>query len=394
MVARSRQVHPAGAVAEVAAAGNRLAHLDNLKVLLVAGVIFGHGWAGYDELGSWAYTDAREVSIAPVTETILEVLLGPFALFAMGLFFLIAGLLTPASLARKTPRRFARDRILRLGAPLAVFTLVLWPPVGYLTDRAAGHPTGSLWSTFAHSAYSPDPAHLWFAEVLLVFSLGYAGWRRLRPTPAPRPGSSHSGLTLPYLLGLAVAVAGASFLVRLRFPLDTSQYADLHLSQWPQYLALYGLGLAGGQRGWLDPVPDRLRRECGIAALTATLAIAGFAGAVATTGVPTEVFLGGWHWAALATAAAEGVLAVTVSVWLLALVQRHLNQRLGQDRAARSAYAAFLVQGHVLVGLALAVRPFGAPAEVKALVVSVLGVLASFGLGWILVTRTALRRIL
>jgi hypothetical protein len=38
---------------------------------------------------------------------------------------LISDLLTPRSLARKGARTFARDRLLRLGAPLLVWTLAL-----------------------------------------------------------------------------------------------------------------------------------------------------------------------------------------------------------------------------------------------------------------------------
>jgi fucose 4-O-acetylase-like acetyltransferase len=45
----------------------------------------------------------------------------------MGLFFLISGLVTPNSISRKGPRTFARDRLIRLGVPLVVWTLVIWP---------------------------------------------------------------------------------------------------------------------------------------------------------------------------------------------------------------------------------------------------------------------------
>lgn len=353
----------------------RRSHLDNLKVILVAGVIFGHGWAGYAELGAWAYDDVREATLAPATQTALEAVLGPFALIAMGFFFLLSGLLTPGSLGRKGPRRFAQDRLLRLGVPLLVFTMVLWPPAIYAMHRLAGRP-GPI--------DFPDPAHLWFLEVLLLFSLGYAAL-------APRHPADGAPLRPRHLAALAATIAGASFLVRVWFPLDTTGIADLHFAQWPQYLALFGLGLASARRGWLDPVPDRLRRGCGIAALVGAVAIAGFAGVVALAGVPASDFLGGRHWASVGTSVAEGLLAVTVAVWLLGFAQRHLER---PYPPARYAYAAFLVQGHVLIGLALAVRPFGVPAEVKALVVSVVGVLASFALGCLLVRRTPLGRLL
>jgi hypothetical protein len=366
---------------EVAEAPGRVAYLDNLKAVLIAGVIFGHAWAGYVELGSWTYGDIREVSIGPAMETVLEVVFGPFGLFVMGFFFLMAGLLTPKSLSRKGPGLFARDRLVRLGVPLVVFTFVLWPPVVYAMDRVAGHPR-TYRSILAHTLLSPDPVHLWFVEVLLLYSLGYAAWRWLRPV-AVLPADRFSELRLRHIMAIGAGIAGASFLIRLRFPLDSSQFAQLHLWQWPQYLALFGLGLASARRGWLNPVPDRLRRDSGIAALVSALAIGVFAVIVAVAGIPTDAFLGGWNLAAAVAAAAEGVLAVTLSVWLFGAAQRQLNHRAGAIRAAatRGAYTAFLVQAPILVALALTLRPWGVPAEAKALVVSVFGVVTCFALG-------------
>ena len=108
--------------------------------------------------------------------------------------------------------------------------------------------------------------------------------------------------------------------------------------------------------------------------------------------MPATDFLGGWHWATVITAVVEGILATTLSVWVLGQAQRHRPRR---DPAglARAAYPAYLVQGHLLVGLALLMHPFSVPAEVKASVVSAFGVLASFGLGWFLATQTVLRRL-
>ena len=48
---------------------------------------------------------------------------------------------------------------------------------------------------------------------------------------------------------------------------------------------------------------------------------------------------------------------------------------------------AFIVQGVPVLGLAVALRPVPLPAEVKALVVMVGSVVASFALAWLLVTR-------
>jgi peptidoglycan/LPS O-acetylase OafA/YrhL len=61
---------------------------------------------------------------------------------------------------------------------------------------------------------------------------------------------------------------------------------------------------------------------------------------------------------------------------------------------ARSAFGAFLLQGPVLIGLMIAMRPIGVPAEGKALAVASLGVVGSFALSWLLVNRTRLGRVL
>jgi hypothetical protein len=364
----------------------RFRYLDNLKVLLVAGVIFGHAWAGYDQIGGWVYTQAREVSVAAATRLLAEAFLGPFGLFAMGVFFLIAGMLTPSSLRRKGPARFARDRLLRLGLPLAVFTIVVWPPVRYLLDHLAPQGQQESWRW-----PSADFSYLWFLVVLLLFSLGSAAWRGLRPFPRD---DLRQELGMARLACIAAAIAVVSFTIRIWYPLGAAQYPDLHLSQWPQYLALFAVGMSAAHHHSLSPVPARLRRACGIIALAAAASVAVLALAAATANVPTQAFLGGGTWASLATATAEGILAVTVSVWLLGFAQRRLDRTWGHGHAARSAYAAFVLQGPVLVGLALALRPLPLAAEVKAAIVSVIGVLLTFRLARFAVTRTRLGRIL
>jgi hypothetical protein len=89
------------------------------------------------------------------------------------------------------------------------------------------------------------------------------------------------------------------------------------------------------------------------------------------------------------------VLAVTASLWLLGVAQGHTRPRGPLARGlARSAFGAFLLQGPVLIALALALRPLALPAEVKALAIAAVGIGASFALAWLLVTHIRLGRIL
>jgi hypothetical protein len=303
--------------------------------------------------------------------------------------------------SRKGPRAFARDRAIRLGLPLVVWTLVIWPGAIWTAHLAAGE-NHSFWWQLTHADPSLDTGPMWFVEVLLVYSLAYAAWRywrRRRMTGADPGAASTRGAALSAraVIALAVAISVLTVLVRPIFPAASGQIGQSHLWQWPQFVAMFALGLIAAQRGWLNPVPDRVRRACGFAALGGVAAFLVVAGSMAALGVHGHVlFKPGLHWASLSLAATEGPLAVGTSVWLLGVAQRHLHRPPGPlGRAlARSAYGAFLLQGVVLIGLMIALRPLGVPAEVKALAVAGLGVAGSFALAWILVTRTRLARII
>jgi len=105
----------------------RLAYLDRLKTGLIAAIIAAHAFNSYSEFGSWAYQPVQEVSLSSTTEAIFAVVTSIGALFLMGLFFLLCGLLTPAALERKGVRQFVYDRLRRLGVTFVLFTLLLWP---------------------------------------------------------------------------------------------------------------------------------------------------------------------------------------------------------------------------------------------------------------------------
>lgn len=370
-------------------ASTRRLYLDNLKVILIATIIAIHGVLGYvggDQL--WSYADVQEVTLNPVIEVAVFVLAGPFALFMIPLLFLVAGLLTPQSLEHKGTRRFVQDRLLRLGVPFVAFVLLLQPLLMYALYHPLGAAPGSYWDEFLGEDGQLDSGPLWFVGVLLTFSLGYAAWGRVRRPPLAR--STPGALTAIHLVLVAAAVAPLSFLVRLVYPFGSeSGFSDLNLWEWPACLALFALGITASSKGWLDAVPDRLRRQSRAVTLATVVVLASFVASADSFGVVVEHLWGGWHWPALAFAALESILVVFGPVWLLGVAQRHLNRpfRIAGPGVSRSAYGAFMLQGFVLIGLAVTLRLVPAPAEVKALIVAGGGVAGSFALAWVLVTR-------
>jgi fucose 4-O-acetylase-like acetyltransferase len=370
--------------------GERLAYLDNLKTLLIAGIIASHAIQGYSEFGSWTYQDVQEVTLSPVVETVFVVaLMSLGALFLMALFFLVSGLLTQDSLARKGSSRFVSDRLLRLGAPFAVYTLLVWPLLEYALLEPYLH--RGFWRSIMDTDPVLDNGPVWFVGVLLLFSLALVAWRRLFPLPAP-PSRELRWRTL---VRLSVGVGVFTFLVRIVLPAGSNQPLNLKLWGWPEYLAMFGLGVVAAWRGWLRPVPAAIARRCGIATIVATICTVAFVLSAESFGLTEEDYFGGWGAPALLAAVTEGVVAVSAPIWVLAFAQRHLDGSGRLRRAmARSSYAAFMLQGPVLVALALLLRPIDLSGDVKALLVATLGIVGSFAIAWPLVTRTKLRRIL
>ncbi len=389
------QVPPAGRVSAEQWARQRQRYLDNLKVLLIALIIAGHAIVGYSGLDWWSYGEVREVTLSPVTEVVLLVLAGPFALVLIPVLFLVAGLLSQPSLQRKGAGAYARDRLLRLGVPFAVFVLVLQPLAMYVMERSLAGYTGSFWASLLGPERILDTGPLWFVGVLMVFSLGYAAWA------ATRRGRSGAGpsradrlqpdqVRLGHLLLPVAAVTVATFLVRLEFPFNSeNKYLDLNLYQWPGCLAMFALGVMAAKRGWLTAIPDRLRRQSGVAALVALVVFGLYTAFGALAEVAEETWGGGWNWYALVFATLESALTVFGAVWLLAVAQRRLDRRRwwAGPAASRSAYGAFILQSVVLIGLAMAMRPLALPAEVKAVILASAGLAGSFGLAWLLINR-------
>ena len=104
---------------------------------------------------------------------------------------------------------------------------------------------------------------------------------------------------MPVLAVLALAVSGASFLIRLVYPTAVRDRWILNEFQWPECVALFAVGIAAAGQGWLTAVPDRIRRVARAVTLWVAGATAGTLAVTIPLGVAPEDFSGGRHWPAL-----------------------------------------------------------------------------------------------
>lgn len=372
--AAGSSAHSAGA--RLAVAG-RLVGIDRLRIGLTALVIAHHAGQAYGPTGGeWPVFEAQRAAI-----------LGPFfavnAAFFMGMFFLLAGLFTPAAIDRRGVRSYLGERLARLGMPLAIFALLIFPTIGYLESDRAQPYLGYLVGDLARG--EPEFGHLWFVLHLLIYSALYALWRaaggrraeaRLEGLPAP----GHRAI-IGYTLALTLVTA----LVRLWFPIDAWPrlfgLVPAEAAHLPQYLSLFVVGLLAGRAGWLERLPAQVGRvwlAVGLAAAALRYAYALAAPGLVPDGLADG---GGASWGALIWSGWEALICVGLCVGLLSAVRgvRATPGRLEGGLAA-GAYGAYLVHIFPVVALQMLLLPLPLAPLAKFALVTAAAVPLSFAL--------------
>jgi glucan biosynthesis protein C len=374
---------PMSAVGDVQPkATSRLLFVDNVRVLLTILVVLFHLMITYAGTGSWYYREGREDFI---TGALGAWFLTVNQAYFMGLFLLISAYFVPGSYDRKGAGRFLKDRLIRLGIPVALYSWIIRPLLAYLDPVRLPGPRPSLWSFLADNYFRDEAVFgagpLWFIETLLIFSVAYVLWRLLaRPRPAKPAGEIRfPGSVSIALFALLLGVAG--FLVRLWLPAGWN-FVPLNL-QFPffaQYIALFVVGLIAYRRNWLLSLPDSLGRLwLGIAVLMIFLIWP----MVLVSGMDKglDPFRGGWHWQALAYALWESFLCFGMCIGLIYVFRRYANR---QGRLAsflsRNAYTAYLIHEVVIIALAYAVRDVALYPLLKWGLVALVAVPLCFGL--------------
>ena len=345
--------------------------VDNLRVLVVSGVIVVHTATGYlTGIADWYY-DERTTSQAWSTLLAFPAVAG--ALFGLGPLFLLAGWFSPRSLARRGPGGFARSRLLRLGLPLLGFVLVIQPLADWVGSRPDDVPIG-----FGYALRTTEMSVMWLVAALLVFSLAYAALRRSRPARRTR-----GPLRLGRLLVLAaLTIALTSLVLWQLWPWNSEVFYSARFGEWPQGAVLFAIGVHAGEAGWLEHLPRALVRRCGgVAALGVVATVALFA-VLDARGEAEAVLNEGVGWPTALFALLDGVVAVSLTVWFVAWVRRRWpghGPLLG--RAARASYAAYVMHPLVLTTVMVLVAPVALAPEIKFVLVSAAGTAACFLVG-------------
>lgn len=387
--------------------------LDNLRTFLTGLVVVHHTSCCYGGPGDGPHASPLAATASSAATAPLLYLNAFDQSFFMGLFFWISGRVSAQSLRRadatsRTRWGFVRSKLLRLGLPSVAYTLVVHPAVlvAALPRWTLPLVRRRLADYFATVNGVKGP--VWYTANLLLLDLAAA---LTVPNQARRSSSCGAGESakeqqptdrsaprrLPFWYDVArrwgwVGVAGASFLVRLRYPVGaTIKPIALQPCYAAQYIFAYAMGFASlglepTFTGPFAPAPapaDRVPSAAGrrlIAASLVSLAslpliwllprlLTGDANSAphAPQGIEMASVLGGWNLYALLHAVWNEASFVLVGPALMAYFEAsHGAAATSALFQAKDSYGAFLLHMAVSVlveealDALLTSRPFGA----------------------------------
>ena len=348
--------------------------LDNLRIYLTILVILHHTAIAYGGSGDWAVRDPPVDEITPI---LLTFLVAVNQSYFMSAFFLIAGYFTPRSLERKGAATFIKDRFIRLGIPILVFsTLIINLNQVILDVWQRGRPF--KWVV----TYSVG--HLWFLQALLIFTLIYvgcraladrvSGWLQIRFFPESFPLDRHMVMSV-FLLSVL------TFIVRIEYPVGRWLDPGFQLAHFVHYTFAFFVGILAYRGDWLNKLSrDQARRwgKVTLIMLPIFFVIAILGGASESDATLVK-FLGGLHWQSLVYTIWESIMFIATLTFLLYFFREHLNNSSPRLRlAAASVYTVYIIHQTVVYALNIFFLSVSIPAVVKFVVVSLIAIPVCF----------------
>jgi glucans biosynthesis protein C len=373
------------------AAGTRLYYIDNLRILLAVLVVMHHAGQPYGPGGAWWIPSEP-------SQLIDTLVLGSFFVvnmsFFMGLFFMISAYFVPGSYERKGAATFFKDRLVRLGIPLVVFSMTIFPAMLYLLH---GIGVTSFGDYYLHTYLTIAGLlkgqgftvwHLWFLEQLLIFSGFYVLWRK---ATGGRQGSPRK-IAFPGNFTIAtftIAMGLAMFAARIVFPLNLwLPFISLEPAHYPEYVALFVVGILAFRNDWFNTLPAATAKKWGYVTVVTIITLFPM---FAVFG--NSITAGGLTLPSLALSLWEAVVCVGMCISLVALFRSRFNFQGKVAKAlADNSFTVYLIHVPVIVFLQYLLVGVNVHPLIKFALVCLAGVPACFLLSHYVVRRLPLAK--
>jgi hypothetical protein len=351
----------------------RLIFLDNLKLLFAILVIFQHVRVTYGGSGWWYYIETASTDLfSYIFFTLVTSIGGLFQSSLMGLFFLMGGYFTPRSYDRKGVSKFWKERLLRLGIPLLLYSVVFDPIIKYFLAILGIQPWKDypkFQGTFIEYYLShfqslqsllnflTSSGPMWFLWVLLLLTTGYTLWRQLVKVGSLQQ-SIPEEFSIPkyfYLLLAAIILGGVTFLIRIISSIDEFPLG-IPLAFMPQYIMMFSVGVIAVRYNWFEEM-FKETKHIKIWSITIAATVVGFfAYYFLILGMEADlsVFLGGFNFHALIFALVDNIICMGMIFVLITIFHTKFNTQgvLLRDLSS-SSYHIYLIHAPILVTVSL-----------------------------------------
>jgi len=370
----------------------RMFFLDNLKILLTILVIMHHTMMTYGVLGDWYFKDPNTDE---VSSFIFIILSGLNQGFFMALFFFISTYFIPGSYNRKGPKKFLKDRFIRLGIPYLIYIAIVNPVMEYLLFCESKIPFFQFYALQFQSFagiedFLSGNGPLWFVLTLIIFAVFYSLWRQIFKTNSEKETVKKPPSNI-LLVIIIIIMTVFTFLMRLVFPVNGGvDILNIQLAHVVQYIIMLILGVVAYQRDWFRNISDKQGKMWLIIALLSIIYffLLGFvAGAI--EGGDINALLGGLRWEAFAFALWESIYCMGMCIGLITLFRKKWNtQGKASKTISANSYTMYLIHAPVLVGVSIILVGILIFALLKFVIVLAIVLLLCF-----LISHFILRRI-
>ncbi len=365
-----------------AKSGARLFYLDNLRIYLIVLVILHHAAIAYGGVGDWSVKDPSVDILSPLFLTFFTAVNQSYFMSA---FFLLAGYFTPPAIERKGVGYFLKDRLIRLGIPIIIYSsLIINLNQVFLGVWMRGRPFRWL--------FKYQPGHLWFLQALLLFAVIYVLCRFvMNRTMVKQPLQFYSDRfpSDSVLILSVVFLTVLTFAVRIKFPVGKWIFPGFQLAHFVHYAFSFFVGILAYHGDWFNRLRRDQARRRGIVILImlllffAPMVLGRILGRDAAG--TTSFFVGGLHWQSLAYAAWESVMLISVLIFLLYFFRERFNRSSPLlHLMAASVYTVYIIHQPTLIAFNVLFLPVGIPTILKFFIVSLIVVPLCFGLAVLL----------
>jgi membrane-bound acyltransferase YfiQ involved in biofilm formation len=350
--------------------------------MIIIMVVVHHVTMTYGAIGRFYYQEPKELGI--VTEAWFNLVFSFQQSFFMNLMFLVAGYFAASSFGEKGFLRFLANRAKRLILPTLFSMFALIPLVRLVVGDTMASPL-DLVSSFGV---------MWFCVALFLFCALYAAFMSLFGKRLPALSDALVEPTHFKGFMLVGFIWIPTFALRIFFPIG-STFLGLRPSYIVAYAVMFGLGALSYHHGIIEKMDFKRGKWWLFAGLY--MGTLGWLGLIYIYQQFGDVALlnGGATWESALFSAWDSFTCVALGFGIITLFKDRLNRQSPFSKAlSECSFAVYVAHPLVLVSISVLIKGLEAAPIAKWAAVSLIGIVGSFLLAYILKKIPGLRSIL